>query len=211
MDGGSSGEIAARRRLFDLKKTIGSSWAMLAAIVALLSAGIALLFQVRPDLLPDPRTHLGASASVFSIDTGVSLDGYLIRRSAITSVSEYTKERLAYTQTAQRAGFAGDGASVLRTPGEDVFVNLRVEGFKSRSIAMLASMYDSKTRHRVHGVTDWPVFEEQLNSPSDQSVVEFWLPAPPVNVQRYFVRVEVYHRGDGVLLAVTDSKSVVAG
>jgi hypothetical protein len=36
------------------------------------------------------------------------------------------------------------------------------------------------------------------------------MPAPPVTTQTYFVRVEVYHRGDGVLLGIADSKPVRA-
>jgi hypothetical protein len=41
-------------------------------------------------------------------------------------------------------------------------------------------------------------------------VIEFWMNAPPVTVQRYFIRVAVYHVGDGVLLAVVDSPPVRA-
>jgi hypothetical protein len=75
---------------------------------------------------------------------------------------------------------------------------------------MLASMYDGKTRRRLRELDQVPVFAEELNSPSDRSVVEFWLPAPPVTSRTYFVRVEVFHRGDGVLLAIADSPSIRA-
>jgi hypothetical protein len=62
----------------------------------------------------------------------------------------------------------------------------------------------------VRELSDVPVFQQRVEAPSDQSVVEFWLSAPPVNVKRYFVRVQVYHRGDGVLLGIADSRPIVA-
>jgi hypothetical protein len=195
-------------RLFHLKQAVGMSGAMLTAVVALASGGLALLFQLRPDLLPDPRTHLGATAHVFAVDTGVPLSGYLKRRQAIVSESEYQKELHLYVDRAGLGLTGADETTVVTLPGEDVFVNLKVEGFKSRSIAMLASIYNLASGKRVPQVSDWSVFQEQLNSPSDQSVVEFWLPAPPVDVTKFFVRVEVYHHGDGVLLAVADSTPI---
>jgi hypothetical protein len=185
-----------------LRSAFSMSGAMLTAIVALASGGIALIFQLRPDLTPDPRTNLGATATVFAVDSNVSLKSFLARRAAIVSPEELASERQEYTKEA--------GGSVLTLPGEDVFVQLEVQGFKSRSIGLLASMYDAKTRRRLRQLGDVPVFSERLNSPSDRSVVEFWLPAPPVTTRTYFVRVEVYHRGDGVLLGIADSKPVRA-
>jgi hypothetical protein len=198
-------------RLFHLRQAFAMSGTMLTALLALVSGGLALFFQIRPDLLPDPRTHLGAAATVFAVDRNVSLGSYLERRQALVSPAEYTKERNAYISQAQSHSAGDDGSSVLTLPGEDVFVNTRVEGFKSRSIAMLASMYDAKTRRRVPELSNVRVFQQQLESPSDQSVVEFWFFAPPVTIDRYFVRVALYHRGDGVLLAVADSKPIRAG
>ncbi|MEY2514925.1 MAG: hypothetical protein QOJ89_2283 [bacterium] len=185
------------------------SGAMLTALVALTSGGLALFFQIRPDLLPDPRTHRGASAVVFAVDAGVTLGRFLERRSSIVSRQEHEKERAAYVDDAEeRSGT--NGAGVLGLPGEDVLVRLTVEGFKSRSVAMLASLYDADTQQRVPDLSDVPVFGQRVDAPSDQSVVELWMPAPPVSVARYFVRVAVYHRDDGVLLAVADSKAVRA-
>ena len=127
-----------------------------------------------------------------------TLKSFLARRAAIVSAGELASERHAYTTDAGRFG-------LLTLPGEDVFVRVEVEGFKSRSIGLLASMYNAKTGRRLRELGDVPVFSERLNSPSDRSVVEFWLPAPPVTTRTYFVRVAVYHRDDGVLLAIADS------
>lgn len=183
---------------------------MLTAVIALFSGGLALLFQLRPDIIPDPRTHLGASTSVFAVDADVTLGAFLKRRHAIVSADEYRREKAGYLKQARAAYGGGPANKIFRTPGEDVFVRLLVEGFKARSIAMLASMYDARTRRRIPQVDAVPVFAERLDSPSDRSVVEFWLAAPPVSTRSYFVRIEVYHRNDGVLLAVADSQRVVA-
>jgi len=197
-------------RLSHLRQAFTMSGAMLTAVVALVSGGLALFFQLRPDLAPDPRTHRGASASVFAVDDGVTLGRFLERRRAIVSEEEYAKERAAYIRQASAGDGGGDGSSVLTLPGEDVFVNATIEGFKSKSVAMLASMYDADKRRRVRELSDVPVFQQHVEAPSDQSVIEFWLSAPPVNVRRYFVRVQVYHRGDGVLLGIADSKPILA-
>ena len=201
---------ARRERLSHFRQAFAMSGTMLTALIALVSAGVALLFQLSPGLTPDPRTHLGAAASIFAVDDGVTLGSFLERRRAIVSEDEYIKEKQAYIRQASTAAGGGDGSTVLTLPGEDVFVNATIQGFKSRSVAMMASMYDADRRTRVPELSDVPVFQQHIDAPSDQSVVEFWLSAPPVNVKRYFGRVQVYHRGDGALLGIADSKPVVA-
>jgi len=196
-------------RIFHLRSAFAMSGAMLTAMIALISGGLALLFQLRPDIIPDPRTHLGASTSVFAVDSDVTLGSFLKRRKAIVSAAEYKREKQGYLKQA-RAASGGPSNKIFMTPGEDVFVRLLVEGFKARSITMLASMYDAQTGRRVPQVDNVPVFAERLDSPSDRSVVEFWLPAPPASTRSYFIRIAVYHRNDGVLLAVADSDRVVA-
>ncbi|HEY6961021.1 MAG TPA: hypothetical protein VI408_03945 [Gaiellaceae bacterium] len=195
---------AAPSRFRHLRSAFSMSGTMLTALLALVSGGLALFFQLRPDLQPDPRTHLGATADVFAVDGDISLKTFLARRAAIVSPAELRSERAAYLAS------AGGSPALLTLPGEDVYVELTVEGFKSRSIALLASMYDARTKRRLRVLDDVPVFSERLSSPSARSVVEFWLPAPPVTTSRYFVRIAVYHRGDGVLLAIADSPPVRA-
>ena len=205
----SSGDAPKRRRLAGAVSALSTGRVLVLALLAIASGAIALLFQLRPDLLPDPRSHLGATASVFAVDSDVSLKTFLHRRAAFVSAEELAKERQEYLDQTH-AATDEDAASVLTLPGEDVFVRLNVEGFKSRSIGLLASMYDAKSGRRLRQLDEVPVFSESLHSPSDRSVVEFWLPAPPVTTRTYFVRVEVFHRGDGVLLAIADSPHIRA-
>ena len=152
--------MARSERLSHLRQAFAMSGAMLTALVALVSGGLALFFQLRPDLTPDPRTHLGASASIFAVDDGVTLGSFLERRRAIVSEEEYAKEKQAYIRQARPAR-RRRRSSVLTLPGEDVFVNATIEGFKSRSVAMLASMYDADRRTRVRELSDVPVFQQR--------------------------------------------------
>ena len=203
-----TGHAAKRGRLARALSTLSTGRALAAALLALASGAVALLFQLRPDLLPDPRSHLGATASVFAVDSDVSLEAFLQRRAAFVSAEELASERKEYL--AETGAHTSKDAGVLTLPGEDVFIRLNVEGFKSRSIGLVASMYDAKTGRRLRELDEVPVFSERLHSPSDRSVIEFWLPTPPVTTRTYFVRVEVFHHGDGVLLAIADSAHVRA-
>ena len=99
--GGTRGQGPAKR-LSHLRRAFAMSGTMLTALIALASAGLALFFQLRPDLTPDPRTHLGASASIFAVDDGVTLGSFLERRRAIVSEEEYAKEKQAYIRQASR-------------------------------------------------------------------------------------------------------------
>ena len=148
--------MAGKERLSHLRQAFAMSGAMLTALIALASGGLALFFNVRPDLTPDPRTHLGASASIFAVDDGVTLGNFLERRRAIVSEEQYAKEKQAYIRQASAGAGGGDGSTVLTLPGEDIFVNATVQGFKSRSVAMLASMYDADKRTRVPSSATFP-------------------------------------------------------
>jgi hypothetical protein len=179
------------------RRLSGLAWTALVAVVALTSSVITLIFELWPGLKPDPRTNLGADVAIFAIDPGVTYGGYL--------------ERLSFTPADRRARLkAACGASRrcgrLKLHGEEVYVRTTVDGFKRRSISMRLSLYNAGTHTRVEGASDVDVAKERLSSPSDRAVVPVWLICPPGASRRYFVRVELYHRGDDVLLAVGDSR-----
>jgi hypothetical protein len=99
---------------------------------------------------------------------------------------------------------------VLRLLGEVAYIRTTAVGFKDRSISMRVSLYNARTHVRVPSVSDIDVAREQLAAPSDSGVVTIWIPCPPYSTKRYFVRVELYHNGDGILLAVADSQPFLA-
>jgi hypothetical protein len=173
------------------------AWTVIVAIVALASSLASLLFELRPDLKRDPRSRLGADVAVFSVDPGVTYREYL--------------EDAAFSDEdrARRLRAACDGRRTcgrLSIPGERIYVRTSVEGFKSRSISMRLSLYDAATKTRIPGASNVDVAQQKLESPSDRSVVPVWLVCPPDAGRRYFARVELYHREDGILLAVGDSR-----
>jgi hypothetical protein len=178
------------------RRLSGLAWTALVAIVALTSSLITLIFELWPGLRPDPRTTLGADVSVFAIDPGVTYGAYLQRLSF--SPSDFDGRLAAACGQSRRCGR-------LKLRGEEVYVRTIVDGFKRRSISMRLSLYNAATHTRVQGASDVDVANERLSSPSDRAVVPVWLICPPDASGRYFVRVELYHRGDDVLLAVGDS------
>ena len=171
-------------------------WTILVAAVAFASSAVALVFTLLPGLKPDPREQLGADISVVAVDPNVTYREWITTRS---SFSESEAEKRLQQATAQTPG-------LLRVRGEVAYVRMQVKGFKRRSVAMRASMYEGWSHVRVEGASNIQVGTQQLDAPSDQAVVPIWLPCPPESGKKYFVRIELYHRGDDVLLAMADSK-----
>jgi hypothetical protein len=173
------------------------AWTAVVAAVALASGLTGLVFDLWPGLKPDPRTKLSGEVSVFAVDPSVSYGEYLKR----TSFSD--------TEFQRRSLQVCDGRRTcnrLALPGEQIYINTTVEGFKRRAVILRLSLYRAATHRRVAGISDVDVARENLDAPTDRAVVPVWLICPPQPWARYFVRVELYHRGDNVLLAVGDSK-----
>lgn len=172
------------------------AWTAVVAVVALASSLASLLFELRPDLKRDPRTRLGADVSVFSVDPGVTYRDYL--EDAAISPRDLAKSLRNACDGRRNCGR-------LSIPGERIYVRTNVEGFKSKSVSMRLSLYDAATKIRIPGASNVDVAQQKLESPSDRAVVPVWLVCPPDTSRRFFVRVELYHSGDGILLAVGDS------
>jgi hypothetical protein len=179
-----------------VRKLGALGWTVLVALVAMASSLVALVFTLWPGLRPDPRDRLGAEVSVFAVDPNVSYREWISARSSFSGDEAVERLQEARVQT----------PGLLRVRGEVAYVRMQVEGFKRRSVAMRVSLYDGGTNRRVEGASNIEVGSQQLEAPSDRAVVPVWLPCPPVPGRKYFVRVELYHAGDNVLLAVADSR-----
>lgn len=174
-----------------------TAWTAIVAVIALASSLVALVFELRPDLRRDPRTRLGAQVSIFSVDPGVSYGRFL-------TDAAFSDEAARRSRRAACRGRPACG--LLRIPGERVYVRIAVEGFKSRAIEIRLSLYDAATKRRIEGASNVTVGGRRLESPSDRAVVPVWLVCPPDPDRRYFVRVEILHRDEEVVLAVGDSE-----
>ena len=168
------------------------------AVIALIAAVVGLVFDLWPELKPDPRTQVGADLAVIAVERNVTLGEWLERSSG--SAEEFAR---------RRADYLDDGGSEagLRIPGELAFVKVSVRGFKRRGISVRWAVYDAATQERVAGLAGRPegreATEVDLEAPTDEFVAELWL-GPVPGPRRYFVRVEA-REGGGTLLAVADS------
>lgn len=167
--------------------------------VALVSALVALGFQLWPTLKPDPREKLSASLSVFAVDPGVSYDAWLRRISP--TPNEYRRHR--HTYLASNGVHGGSAANaILRTPGLVVYVASEIHGFKRRSTTMRWSLYDEHHK-RLPEFSDQPPVHVHLEAPTDRTIQQLWVPSPQRDGS-YFVRVELLVT-DGAMLAVADT------
>lgn len=168
-----------------------AAWAMIIAIVALLSSLIPLVFSLVPSLKPDPRDSIAASVSVFAIDPQVTIGNYLARA--------YGNEEAG----AKRLRIA---SAEFSFPGDVVYVRTRVDGFKHRRVRLTAAIYlvQGQQRRTLPPTLFHPPIPAELESPSSSSVALIWIPSlagePPA-----FVRVEMYDGGKWQMLAVADS------
>jgi hypothetical protein len=168
-----------------------AAWAMIIAVVALLSSLIPLLFSLVPSLKPDPRDSVAASLSVFAIDPEVTIGNYLARAYG-NKAAGAKRLRIA----AEEFGFMGDV----------VYVRTHVDGFKHRRVRLTAAIYLVKGQQRVMlpSTLFHPPIPAELDSPSTSSVALIWIPSladePPA-----FVRVEMYDGTKWQMLAVADS------
>lgn len=168
-----------------------AAWAMIIAVVALLSSLIPLIFSLVPSLKPDPRDSIAASLSVFAIDPQVTIGNYLAR---------------AYGNEAAGARRLRIAAEEFGWVGDVVYVRTRVDGFKHRRVRLTAAIYLVKGQKQLTlPPTEFkPPIPAELESPSTSSVALVWIPSlayePPL-----FVRVEMYDFNKWQMLAVADS------
>ena len=173
--------------------------ALIASLLALISAAVALLFDLSPSLRPDPRLDLGSDVAVLAVEAGITKDQWL-RRTSVTDAEyqrRHRRERLV-------PGATGAG---LRIPGYMAYVRVSMRGFKRRKLAVFWWYYDSKRDRREHAPA-WGSephrADIRADAPSDSFISEIWLP-PIWDRRMHRVRIEV-RDPNGVLLALADSR-----
>jgi hypothetical protein len=192
VDMAETGAGAPRKRLH-----LGRlGWTALVAGVAMTSSLLGLAFDIHPSWRPDPGTNLGATISIFDVEPRVTYAEYAQR----LATSDKDKLRLEAVACGHEPP-----CGLLNSYGEVVYVQTDVQGFKRKHVSMRASLYRAGDRAIVPGSTR-PVADERLDSPSDRAVVPIWLGCPNGGSHPFFVRVQLYNKGDHVLLAIADSK-----
>ena len=165
-----------------------------AALVALATSIVSLLFTVAPALKPDPRDRVGADVSVFAVERNVTIGEWIAR------------------------AFSGPEREVLRKRypdraalGELLYVRTSVDGHKHRRVTLRVSVVDSDTERRVppQEIDAPPIAPVALSSPSERSVRAVWVPDLSHEPTGLFFRVELWDEHG--MLAIADSRRLRRG
>jgi hypothetical protein len=179
--------------------------ALITAVLALVSAGVGIVFDLKPDLRPDPRTTLSADISVFGVERNVTTEDWLRR------VTRSDRGYRAKRDAVLAENFEGDTPptpdeidGVLKAEGELAYVKTHIVGFKRRSLTLRWSIYDARKLRRIQDLANGSGAEIVGLAPSDTSVSLVFLPMV-VHPGQYFARFELVDP-KGVVLAVADSQ-----
>ena len=124
--------------------------ALVTALVALGSAAVGLIFDVKPDLRPDPRTTLSAEIDVFGVERNVPTEDWL--RRVTRSERAYRARRDAILAEQFPEGpepTPAEIAEVLATEGQLAYVQTKIAGFKRRALTLRWSVYNARTQRRL--------------------------------------------------------------
>ena len=160
---------------------------VIAAIAGLVSVGVTLLFQLAPELRPDPRDTVGADVSIVAVEPGVSVRDWIAR-------SFQGEER-----DAQMRRFAEQ----LDFPGELIYVRVAVDGHKHKDVGLSYALYGAESQRRLPDRLNFSPFSKiRVEAPSERSIQ--YLFVPDLRFERdLFIRAQLTD-SDGVL-AVGDS------
>jgi hypothetical protein len=175
----------------------GVSIALLTALLALVAGAVGLVFDLKPEWRPDPRTAQAASLESLTVDPEVTFGEWLNRRGDSTEGREECQ---------------------LRIPGNVVYLGVELQGFKRRSVRYRFSTYDARTRARLRGVQ--PSVSSGARSvdtlvgeaPTDKWISTVWV-AWPFRDGDFFVRFELFQArsgGDETLLDYADTTTFAA-
>lgn len=189
------------------KRIETAAYALATALIALVSSGVGLVFDLFPGWRPDPRVQRSAEVAVVAVEPGVEIGSWLTRTA--TSDAQLRRER---TGAIREAGYDPQRASpaeredALTQPGTVFFVQTKVEGLKRDRVALHWSIYRRNGRRvRDPSLHDREAATVRLDAPTDRFVIQVWTPEPTTDTGPFFARFELRDRG-GVALAVADSR-----
>jgi hypothetical protein len=155
------------------------------ALLALATGGVTLLFDLRPDLKPDPKEKVGASITIRALEENVQQRQFFKR-----------------TGVSIKAGCAPEQLARL---GTIVYVETDIEGFKREETSLRWFTYDARNDTRVpyqrSRASEATLFKP--GAPINQQIAQVWVPTPLTRGE-YYIRFELYNAG--VLLAFVDTE-----
>lgn len=180
-----------------LVRTLGTARGALVATASLVTAVLGVIFLLVPSWRPLPRDRIEASVQVRAVEHNVALEEWARR--------QYTRDPARRLR--ELVGSAD--VDVSTSTGMVLYVVLRAEGFKRRSISLRTRIYDARTREE--STTEAPTLlpragRLRIDAPSRSSVQLLLVAELDGLGGSYFVRVEAYD--DGGILAYDDSPMI---
>lgn len=181
-----------------IKRLLGTAPRALTATATLITATLGVAFVLVPSLRPLPRDRIEASLTVPTVEAQVEL-------------AEWARRQYPGDPMRELEGLLGQPYRATdAAAGLVVYVRLRVEGFRRRSIRLRARVYDAQTRRPPENLDADEIIpasgQLRIDAPSRSSVQLMILDDFSRIPGRYFVRVEAYD--DGGMLAYADSKTI---
>jgi hypothetical protein len=177
----------APTRRAQVRSAFSRTHVVIAAVAGLVSVGVSLLFQLAPDLKPDPRDSVGADVAVVAVEPGVTVREWIDRG----------------FRGEQRAALTEKFRTQLDFVGELIYVRVAVDGHKHKDVGLSYALYGAESHRRLPNRLDFaPYSRIRIEAPSQRSIQYLFVPS--LRFERdLFIRTQLTD-GEGVL-AIGDS------
>lgn len=185
--------LAARTRRERVRAAFSRTHVVIAAVAGLVSVSVSLLFQLVPNLKPDPRDTVGADVAIVAVEPGVRVKDWIERG----------------FQGSERAQLMRRFRTQLDFPGELIYVRVAVDGHKHKDVGLTYALYGAVSQRRLPDRLNFAPFSRiRIDAPSERSIQ--YLFVPDLRFERdLFIRAQLTD-SEGVL-AVADSGRLRAG
>lgn len=178
---------SAPPRAGGLRAAVSRTHVVIAAVAGLVSVGVSLLFQLVPNLKPDPRDSVGADVAVVAVEPGVSVREWITRG----------------FQGEQRAEMMRRYDGQLDFKGELIYVRVAVDGHKHKDVGLSYALYGAESQRRLPDRLNFsPYSRIRIEAPSERSIQYLFVPSLRFTSD-LFIRAQLTD-GEGVL-AIGDS------
>lgn len=162
----------------------------LVAVVALITGGVNLVYELWPNLRSDPGLQHSARIAVLAMDKNVTYGAYRFRPGATPNPKPEPDNS---------------------TDGNVFYIQMAMDGFKGKQAKLRWFTYDANNGDRLKSPFS-SGHSFKAKAPTHRSISEEWvqLPKPSRHLKTYRIRFELYDSGD-VLLAFADTQTFTTG
>lgn len=162
----------------------------LIAVIALITGGVNLVYQLWPDLKSDPGLQHSARIAVLAMDKNVTYGAY--------------RKRPGSTPNPKPEPDAS-------TDGNIFYIQMEMDGFKGKRAKLRWYTYDANNGDRLLSPFS-SGHSFKAKAPTHKSISQEWvqLPNPARHLRTYKIRFELYDSSD-VLLSFADTQTFTTG